>query len=82
MTIAGVIKEVVTIVVRLLYSCTTVVLGLLSTATLIWHMGSLQILESPRFQLNDMNRMLKSGLIIALLPTADLSSILFFPHIF
>jgi solute carrier family 35 protein C2 len=34
MTIAGVIKEVVTIVVRLLYSCLSVVLGLLTTATL------------------------------------------------
>jgi hypothetical protein len=40
----------------------------------------LEILVSPRFQLNDMNRMWKSGLIIAVLPTADLSSILFFPH--
>ncbi len=34
MTIAGVIKEVVTIVVRLLYSSLSVVLGLLTTATL------------------------------------------------
>jgi hypothetical protein len=34
MTIAGVIKEVVTIVVRLLYSSPSVVLGLLTTATL------------------------------------------------
>jgi hypothetical protein len=37
MTIAGVIKEVVTIVVRLLYSSLSVVLGLLTNATLsLW----------------------------------------------
>ncbi len=34
MTIAGVIKEVVTVVVRLLCSSLSVVLGLLTTATL------------------------------------------------